>query len=325
MYKFKILLLTIAFATCAAPAFAQRLPFQRSFDVSGPATLDVTTIRGSIAVTVGDPGRIDVAGVVTVRAGWDTPANAVDLARIVADNPPVESAGQMVRLRSPSDAASLRAVTVSYEVRVPRDTVVLAVSESGATTIRDVAGRVSTRTQSGAITLTHLGAEADITTGSGSVSVEDAAGALTVTTSSSGFTGRRLNGGLRLRTSSGSVDAVFAGLGDVDVETGSSAIRLAGVRGALSTVTRSGGVYIDGAPSKAWTLSSGSGSVHVTIDPATAFTVDAVSRSSTVRLVGARPASTVSKGRAAGPINGGGPLVKIITGSGSIDLTTGQS
>jgi hypothetical protein len=40
---------------------------------------------------------------------------------------------------------------VSYSVRVPRGTVVTAVSDSGAVTVRAVAGAVTIRTQSAAI------------------------------------------------------------------------------------------------------------------------------------------------------------------------------
>ena len=55
------LLLGIAFSVgIASPALAQRFPFERSFDVSGPSALDVSTIRGKIDVTVGEPGRVVV-------------------------------------------------------------------------------------------------------------------------------------------------------------------------------------------------------------------------------------------------------------------------
>ena len=118
-----MLLGVIAFgAGSASPALAQRFPFERSFDVTGPSALDVSTIRGKIDVTVGEPGRIVVVGTATVRVDWNVPSNAADLARKVAANPPIQLEGQTLRLRPPSDPADQRAVTVSYQVRVPPDT-----------------------------------------------------------------------------------------------------------------------------------------------------------------------------------------------------------
>ena len=134
----------------ASPALAQRFPFERSFDVSGPSTLDVSTIRGKIEVTPGEPGRIVVVGTATVRVG-NVPADAVELARKVAGNPPVQRDGQTIKLRPPTDAAEQRAVTVSYQVRVPPETEVTTSSDSGATSVRGVSRSVVIRTQSGAI------------------------------------------------------------------------------------------------------------------------------------------------------------------------------
>jgi hypothetical protein len=51
--------LAVAATTCVhAPALAQRFPFEGTFEVNEPASLDVSTIRGEIDVTVGEPGRI---------------------------------------------------------------------------------------------------------------------------------------------------------------------------------------------------------------------------------------------------------------------------
>ena len=145
---------------------AQRFPFERTFDATGASTLDVSTLRGKIDVTAGDPGRIVVAGTVTVRVDWNVPADAEDLAKQVAANPPIQQDAERITLRPPSDPAAQRAVTVSYQVRVPPNTRVTTTSDSGATTVREVSGTVSVRTQSGAIELGKLGADVEVTTGS---------------------------------------------------------------------------------------------------------------------------------------------------------------
>lgn len=308
-------------ATCmAAPALAQRLPFERSFEISEPAVLDVSTVRGKIDVIAGERGRVVVGGDVTVRVSWDVPANALELAQKIAANPPISREGNTLRLRAPADAVERRAVTVSYEIRVPPDTQVIAVSESGATRVHGVAGAVTVRTQSAAIDLGQLGGPAGVTTGSGAVVVDGVAGVLTVTTSSSSFTGRALHGDVRVRTSSGAIDVTLDGPGTADAQTKSSAIRLRGLKGGATAVTESGAISLSGSPAAAWTASTGSGSVEITLDRGARFEVDAVSRSGSVRLEGLQVDGTIAKGRVAGTVAGGGPLVHVRSRSGSVRI-----
>src|SRR5262245_58575220 len=115
----------------AAPALAQRLPFERTFEIGGESKLDVSTIRGKIDVTAGEPGRVVVSGPVTVRTGTSLPWNALALAKKIAAYPPIERDGSTIRLRPPSGDDERRAVTVNYQVRVPPDAHVLTVSDSG--------------------------------------------------------------------------------------------------------------------------------------------------------------------------------------------------
>ena len=68
------LVLFVGAFVSANPAAAQRLPFERAFDVPGPVDLEVSTIRGKIDVLPGEAGRVVVSGTVTVRVGWDVPA-----------------------------------------------------------------------------------------------------------------------------------------------------------------------------------------------------------------------------------------------------------
>jgi Toastrack DUF4097 len=308
----------------AVPALAQRFPFERSYDVTGPAMLDVSTVRGKIDVVAGQPGRIVVNGTATVRIDWNVPANAVELAKKVAANPPIERDGQTLKLRSPADAAEQRALTISYQLQVPANTQVLTTSESGATTVGGVSGSVSVRTQSGAIQLERLGGTVDVTTGSGAVTVDDVSGALTAKTGSSAFTGRSLKSGVRVRTQSGAVIAELAGSGDVDVETGSSAIRVSSVRGALRALTESGHITASGAPHGPWTATAGSGSLDITIDSGVHFNVDALSRSGSATVEGASVKGTVTKRQVTGAIGSGGPLVRATSRSGSVKVRVGS-
>jgi hypothetical protein len=306
------------------PAMAQRFPFERTFDATGASTLDVSTLRGKIDVTAGDPGRIVVAGTVTVRVDWNVPANAADLAKQVAANPPIQQDAQRITLRPPSDPAAQRALTVSYQVRVPSNTRVTTTSDSGATTVREVSGTVSVRTQSGAIELGKLGADAEVTTGSGAVTIDGVAGGLTVKTTSSTISGRSLGGTVHVRTQSGSVETQLSGTGDADIETGSSAIRVSGAKAGVTASSRSGHITITGVPGRPWSADSGSGALDIGIESRAAFTVEATTGSGSVNVEGAQVQGSVTKRRVAGTVGAGGPLVRANSRSGSIHLKVGS-
>ena len=150
------------------------------------------------------------------------------------------------------------------------------------------------------------------------------AGSLTVTTSSSSVTAASVAGNLRVRTASGAVNATLSGEGDADVETGSSAIRLSGIRGAVIAATQSGRVSLQGVPRRDWSASAGSGSVDVVTAPSVPFTLDASSGSGSVKVIGATVQGSVSKRKVIGSIAGGGPLMKMTSRSGSIVVRLGE-
>ena len=303
----------------ARPALAQRFSFERSFDVTEPAALDVSTIRGKIDVTTGAAGKIVVTGTVTVRVAWDVPANAVEIAKRIAASPPVQGDPQTVTLRAPADATERRAVTVAYSVQVPATTRVLASSQSGATSVRGVRGPVTVRTQSGAIDLAQLGGATEVVTGSGAVTIAGVSDALPVTTASGGISAQSLGGPARIRTQSGAVVAAMTGDGDADVQTGSSGIRISGARGALTASTQSGHVIVSGVPGRPWTATTGSGALDLDIE-SKAFDLDATTGSGSVKVQGGPVSGSLTNRKATGTVGAGGPLVRLTSRSGSVHL-----
>lgn len=304
----------------ATPAFAQRFPFERTIDAAGAITLDVSTIRGKIDVSAGEPGRVVVAGAATVRIGWDVPSNAVQLAEQFAATFAIERLGSTIRLRPPAGSTEQRAMTINYQVKVPLETQVVSLSDSGAITVMGIAGTVKVRTQSGAIELQRLGGTTDVTSGSGSVAIDGVRGPLTVSTSSSGVTARSLGSDVRVQTSSGAVELGLTGEGSVDVETSSSSIHVQGARNRLRTKTQSGRTIVRGSAAADWDVTSGSGSVEAEIEPVSGFKLDASSGSGSVTLSGATAQGQMSKRRINGTVLSDGPLVRITTRSGSVSL-----
>jgi len=304
----------------AIPTFAQRVAFERSYNVPATPTLDVSTIRGQIDVSAGDEDRVVVKGTATVRYGLSVPTTAYELVKRVAANPPIQQDGNTIRLRPPTDADEQRAMTVAYEVLVPRGTIVKTDSDSGATTVTGVVGRVSVRTQSAAILVRDLGGGADVTTGSGQVQADDVSGDLKVSTQSSRVIARNLGAGLRVRTQSGAVEASFRGAGNVDVGTGSSAIDLVGVNGGLIATSSSGRIRVSGSPTAPWEVTSGSGSFDLAFESNAKLTLDARSGSGSVNVEGSMLRGSTAKGAASGTVGGGGPLVRASSRSGSIRI-----
>ena len=316
------LFLLALLSASVVPATAQRVPFERAIDVMPGATLDVTTIRGRIDITTHDAHQIRIDGTVTVRAsaGFTTAAAPLELAKRVAEHPRIEVTGSVVRLRPPSDADELRAVTVSYRVRVPRDTAIVIDTDSGAVSVDGPTAPVTVTTQSSQITLSRLAGMTAVTTGSGDVTIDRATGGLRVVTHSSAITARALSGALEARTQSGAVRASFSGAGSADVEAGSSAVQLEGLSGRLAVRTQSGRVDVRGAPTATWDVATGSGLIEAGFAPSAKFTLEATSRSSSVRLDGVSVDGVTAKGRVSGKVGGGGPTVRLATRSGQIHI-----
>jgi putative adhesin len=308
----------------ASYAAAQRYPFERTFNHSGPVTHDIRTERGAIDVSVGQPGRVVVSGTVTVRVGWNVPVNAVELAKRVSERPPIVSEGGNVTLRPPEKEDERRAATVAYSVRVPPDTAVIAESDSGALNIESVDGRVEAHTQSSSLTLTRIGGDVRAQSGSGAVSIAHVNGALDVKTSSSGIVARELAGNLTARTGSGRLEVSFAGPANADVETQSSSISVTGLDGALLARTNSGEIHIAGRPGRPagdWRVTTGSSRIRFDIDRAARdFDLDLSTGSGSVEVQGVHVDGVSEQRRVRATAGAGGSRIEATSRSGSISL-----
>jgi hypothetical protein len=316
-------LLLVALTSLALPGtvLAQRATFERTFDVTD-AALNVSTTQGQVDVRGGSASRVVVRGTVSVRVGWDVPANAVDLVRAVADHPPVMLDGRTVTVEPPKDANERKAVTIAYVIEVPSSTTVDIATQSGATSVSGISGALTARTQSGALTLRGLGGATTVTSQSGAVTVDGSKGPLTVTTQSSAFKGSGLGGDLRVRTQSGAIAAGIAGSGSVEAETGSGSIRIERAAGALRARSSSGRIILEGRPGGAWDLSTGSGAIEMSLDSSARFSLDAATGSGSVTLNGAsvQAGGVVQKKTIRGDVGSGGPVIRASSRSGSVKI-----
>ncbi len=313
--------LTALFAvlvTAPRPAQAQEQSFQRSFNVSGDATLEATSDAGNIAVRTASGSTVEVNGRVEVRRGRNVPSNAAELARRVASNPPITQEGNTIRVGRITDEDVRRAVTVSYDIAVPARTAVSARAGSGNVAIEGPQLAVQARTGSGNISARSLGGDADLATGSGNIEVADVAGRVNAGTGSGGLRATGIGRGLRASTGSGEIQAELSGAGDVEASTGSGGIRLAGVSGGLSASTGSGDVDVSGTPTGPWKVSTASGSVSVRVPEGTGFTLDARTSSGSFDVAVPVTDGRTDRRRVQGIVRGGGPTLSLSTASGGI-------
>ena len=102
------------------------------------------------------------------------------------------------------------------------------------------------------------------------------------------------------------------------MHTGSGSIELRNLRGGLRAGTGSGNIKVGGAPANSWHLETGSGNVEFWAGDAP-LTLDASSGSGSIHT----DREMLTQGsqdhhHVTGKLNGGGPTVRIETGSGDI-------
>jgi hypothetical protein len=200
--------------------------------------------------------------------------------RQIAANPPVEQTGNIVRIGGRHE--SLHNVSIDYEIQAPENSYLEAGSGSGDIKIEGV------------------GVNTKLSTGSGNIHA----------------TG--LHGGFAADTGSGDIYIEQTGEGDVKAQTGSGNIELRNIRGALRAGTGSGDIRVGGAPTAPWKLGTGSGSVELWPSSAP-LTLDASTGSGSIHSDHEMlTQGTNDRHHVVGKINGGGPTVRVETGSGDI-------
>jgi hypothetical protein len=198
----------------------------------------------------------------------------------IAANPPIEQTGSIVRVGARH--MDLHNISIDYEIQAPENAFLDASSGSGNVTVEGV------------------GENTKLSTGSGDIHA----------------TG--LHGGFSAETGSGNIYAEQAGEGFVKAETGSGNLELRNLRGGLHAETGSGNIKAGGAPTGDWTLEAGSGNINLWIGNAP-VTLDAATGSGRIHTDQDMMAHGSSEHHhVTGKINGGGPTVRVETGSGDL-------
>ena len=213
-----------------------------------------------------------------VKSSWGGSEQRV---QDIANNPPIEQTGSILRIGQHQD--NMHNISIDYEIKAPAKAMLDASSGSGDV---DDDG---------------VGKNARLNTGSGHIHAKG------------------LSDSFSVETGSGDIYAEQSGGGDVRAHTGSGNIELRNVVGGVKAETGSGDIKLSGQPRSDWHLTTGSGNAELWPDKA-AFTLDASTGSGDIHtdhemLV---QGSIESHHHVTGKINGGGPTVRIETGSGDI-------
>jgi DUF4097 and DUF4098 domain-containing protein YvlB len=205
---------------------------------------------------------------------------SADRVREIAANPPIEQTGNIIHIGLRHE--NYHNISIEYEIQAPEDTFLDAGSGSGNVTDEGV------------------GENAKLSTGSGNIHA----------------TG--LRGGFKVDTGSGDIYAEGSGDGDVKAQTGSGNIELKEVHGGLRAGTGSGDIKVNGDPQSDWKLETGSGSVEMWPGNS-GFTLDASTGSGSVHTDGEMTVQgSFDRHHITGKVHGGGPTVRVSTGSGDI-------
>ena len=200
--------------------------------------------------------------------------------REIAAHPPIEQTGSIVRIGGHHE--NMHNIRIDYEIQAPENSFLDAGSGSGD------------------ITVDGVGENAKISTGSGNIHANG------------------LHGGFKVDTGSGNIYVDQTGQGDVKAQTGSGDVELRNVHGSLHAGTGSGNIKVGGAPSSDWKLETGSGNIDYTAGGA-AFTLEASTGSGSVHTdMEMLTQGSSNHHHVSGKVNGGGPTVRIETGSGDI-------
>ncbi|MFL6445507.1 MAG: DUF4097 family beta strand repeat-containing protein [Candidatus Sulfotelmatobacter sp.] len=294
--------LVVLFASTTLFASNPQGTFEKTLQVNGPVDLEVLTHSGDVTVRAGSSGSVFIRGKIFVGDRWFGGRREEDV-HAIEQNPPLRQSGNNIHI----DYVNYRNISVDYEITVPPDTTIRARSGSGDQIIEGTHGNVDVQTGSGDVKLSRLNGEIRLQTGSGNIRAHDISGAV--------------KGG----TGSGDVEIEESGSGDVDLHTGSGNLSARGVQGGFHGETGSGDITAEGTQTGTWDMRTGSGNVHVRLPQNAAFDADISTSSGSVDV--GQPIEMTVQGRVGdshksihGKVHGGGPTLRVHTGSGDIQI-----
>jgi len=308
----------------AQEEYQQQVMLERSFTVGAGGTLVIDVRDADVTVTTGGGGDASV----TVLAG----GRDQDWVKQVFERMRFEAAlsGNTLTIRSHDpeirgdEWRQHRGVSVEVRVAIPSRFDVQVATADGDVSLADVDGAVQVRTSDGDVEVGNVTGAARIATSDGDVHVGDVSGGAEIRTSDGDIDIGAVSGpAIALQTSDGDVDARSLTADEITVRAQDGDVTLQRVAGTLDAGTGDGDLSVHFAKAAPATISAGDGDVYLTADGAFGWNLDLSGGDITV------PSGMVVQGRigersAQGTINGGGPVLKVRSGDGSVVLKMGS-
>ena len=282
MYKY-ILAASALSLSLAVPAQAAEARFERTLTVSGHVTLHVETGSGNVRLTAGTSNQVHIVGhVKTSGFCLICPGNNGNQSDRVKQIAANPPIEQTGEIiRIGAHLGNLNNISIDYEIEAPADAYLDASSGSGDV---DDSG---------------VGSNAHLSTGSGNIHASG------------------LSGGFSVNTGSGDIHIDSRGTGDVRAQTGSGNIELSGLSGGLFARTGSGEIKLHGQPKSGWRISTGSGNVELWTE-SSPINLEVSTGSGDIDVDGEK--KDHEHHSLSTKLHGGGPSVRIDTGSGDVRI-----
>jgi len=311
------------------PARAETGSFERTLQVSGPVSLEVSTGSGNITVRTGGNGTVHIFAKIHAH---DTlfGMSAAEKIKKLESNPPIDQQGNTIHVGGVRGRQSgfwwllgwdSGNVSIDYDLTVPAATELASHTGSGNQSIDGLQLSSSAETGSGNITAQNIVGDFRVRSGAGDLKIDSVKGALHAETGSGSIRATGVAGEVSASTGSGNVEVQQVSPGNVAIKTGSGGVTLSGVRGGLRIQTGNGEIRVAGEPKDDWHVGTGSGNIDLTLPSQASFNLDATTSSGNVELH--RPLTVqglVSRNHLQGRTGNGGPLLDAHSASGNIEI-----
>ena len=295
--------LGITFVACAGVAVlaprAHAEDWTKSYSISGRAQVRVDTNDGAVQIYTGDSKQVEFR---VIYEGFELNKNLHIDSRQDGDSVQINA-----RVTGHWGFSWGKGRRIKVEVHMPKDADLQVDTGDGSVDTQSLNGKIKIHTGDGSVRAQAVSGDVDIDTGDGSVTVEGA------------------KGDIRLHTGDGHIDARDLD-GKVDATSGDGHIKLEGRLDSLNVKTGDGSINARVQPgskiASSWTIRTGDGSVDIVLPPDLQANIDASTNDGHISLgIPVTVEGTFSNSQIHGKMNGGGQLLTVHTGDGSIRLS----
>ncbi len=316
--------LVLAVAIAALPVEAQTGGFDRTLQVAGPVSLDVSSGSGSITVRVGVSDGVHVVAKIRAQNSWADWRNwfgtsPTDEIHELETHPPIQQQGNNIRIGH-IEEWHLHGISIDYDLTVPPQTALASHTGSGDQSLSGLQLASAATAGSGTIVAEDIDADLRLRSGSGDLKVNSVK-SLNAETGSGDIQATHVAGEIAANSGSGRIEIEQVAGGNARISTGSGDVTLRGAHSALRIDTASGEIHVEGEPRADWHIGTASGSIRLKFPPQASFNLDAKTISGSLKTDRALTVDGFASGNhLQGKVGTGGALLEAHTASGNIQI-----